>query len=85
MILDKKMITEIFETKREFNKKFPSKLYVCSKCGSLSENPHHCINCDNQSNNFLFLEKTYKYTIQETGITEQIFTPIELQKGQENE
>jgi len=79
------MNIEEFETTREFNKKFPSKLYICSKCQNLTDNPHQCTNCDNQSNSFLFEENAYKFTIKETGLSDQIFKPIELEKGQENE
>ena len=74
---------EIFETQRQFNNKFPSKLYTCSKCGTLTDNPYLCITCKNQSNNFFLTEHTYKYKILETGITEEIFKPIELQKESE--
>ena len=76
-----KMQAEEFVTVREFNKKFPSKLYICSRCKSLVTDPYHCINCNNQSNNFLFTDNTYSYSIQETGISAIIFKPIELEKG----
>ena len=39
---------EEFETIREFNIKFPSKIYICSRCGSLVSDPYHCIQCDNE-------------------------------------
>jgi hypothetical protein len=76
---------EEFETVREFNKKFPSKFYICSRCENITTNPYQCTNCDNQSNNFIFQDRTYQYTIKETGKTEQIFKPIELEKGKYNE
>ena len=72
---------EEFATLREFNKKFPSKLYICSRCESLVTDPYICIQCDNQSNNFLYINDTYSYSIQEIGTTERIFKPIELEKG----
>ena len=75
------MQIEEFETQRDFNKKFPSKLYVCSRCSMTTPNPHTCTNCNNQINNLLFSENNYQYTIKETGETEQIFKPIELEKG----
>lgn len=78
------MQPEEFETIRDFEKNFPSKMYICSRCGRITTNPRFCINCDNQSNNFLFSDKTYTYKIVETGKTEQIFKPIELEKGQNN-
>ena len=73
------MTAEVFQTVREFNKKFPSKYYICSRCKSLTLNPYYCIRCKNQSNNFLY--PNYTYTIAETNTTEQIFKPIELEKG----
>lgn len=76
------MREETFETQREFNLKFPSKIYVCSRCGYLTPDKYKCTKCGNQSNNFIFTDNAYKYTIVETGITEQIFTPIELRKGE---
>lgn len=79
------MQIEEFETQRDFNMKFPSKLYICSRCSMITLNPYNCTNCNNQSNGFLFTENTYKYTIKETGETEQIFKPIELEKGKKNE
>ncbi|MDO5306866.1 MAG: hypothetical protein Q4E83_03815 [bacterium] len=78
------MEVEIFETQREFNKKFPSKLYICSQCGNLTPNPYHCRSCNNQSNNFLLTEKTYQYKILETGISNTIFVPIEKEKEKMN-
>lgn len=79
------MQAEEFETVRDFYKKFPSKLYICSRCGRTTTNPYQCTNCDNQNNNFLFSGNTYTYSIKETGKEEQIFRPIELAKGEENE
>lgn len=79
------MEIETFETLREFNKKFPSKMYICPMCKGISLHPTQCTRCDNQSNNFIFSENTYKYSIKETGSTEQIFRPVELAKGETNE
>ncbi len=78
------MQQEEFETVREFKQRFPSKLYVCSRCGNLTTDPFICTSCSNQSNGFLYTD-TYIYTIKETGETAQIFRPIELEKGQQNE
>lgn len=75
------MQSEEFATVRDFNKRFPSKIYICSRCNSLITDPYICIQCDNQNNNFLYIEKTYSYSIKETGKTERIFKPIELEKG----
>ena len=76
------MQTEEFETIRDFNRKFPSKIFICSRCQGMTQNPHQCTRCNNQSTNFLFTENTYSYTIKEYGITETIFKPIELEKGE---
>lgn len=73
---------EEFNTIRDFNKKFPSKLYICSRCGQLTPNPYYCINCENQSNNFVYQEQNYKYRILESGVTEEIFKPIEVNIGE---
>lgn len=45
-------------------------------------NPYFCVYCKNQSTNFIY--QGYTYTILETGITETIFTPIELLKESED-
>ena len=73
------MKSEEFATLREFNKKFPRKLYICSKCNRLINNPYYCIRCNNQSNNFFFTD-VYSYSIKETKKSETIFKPIELKK-----
>jgi len=78
------MQEEVFETQREFNNKFPTKMFICSRCGALTTNPYQCRECENQANNFALTEKTYKYTILESGKTEQIFRPIELYKENKN-
>lgn len=71
-------MTEImrFNSDREFNKNFPSKLYVCSLCGKLTSNPFFCTNCENQSNNIFYASNTFFFQIGNKNIT-QIFTPIE--------
>lgn len=72
---------EEFETLREFRKKFPSKFYICCWCKKLTPNPYICINCGKQSNQ-LFGKDTYKYLIKsEHNEVQQIFKPIELEKG----
>lgn len=76
---------EEFETIREFNIKFPSKIYICSRCGSLVSDPHQCNMCGCQSNNFLFSDKSYTYFIKDQNITNTIFKPVELEKGKANE
>ena len=78
------MQTEEFKTEREFNNKFPTKMYICSRCGSLTDNPYQCRECENQSNNFALIDESYQYTILENGKTELIFKPIELFKENNN-
>lgn len=73
-------MNETFKTQREFNNKFPTKFYKCPKCGRLTTDCYFCTNCQNQANNFIYADQNYQYTILETGITEEIFTPIELFK-----
>lgn len=80
-----KMIVETFKDYREFNNKFPSKIYICSRCGNMTTNPHFCMSCENQANNFVFIDKTYTYKIIETNNVEQIFKPLEMEKGKEDE
>ena len=75
------MHTEEFATMREYNNKFPSKIYICPRCQGMTPNPHQCTRCNNQSTNFLFAHNTYSYNIKETGITETIFKPIELERS----
>lgn len=76
------MQVEEFESEREFNKRFPSKTYICSKCNHISANPYYCTLCKNQSNNFIYAKNTLTYSIKGIGKTEQIFKPIELsEKG----
>lgn len=78
------MQEERFKSYREFNKKFPSKIYKCSNCGKLTNDKYTCINCGWRADGLLKTwGKGYKYTIEETGTTEEIFTPIELLKESE--
>lgn len=78
------MQTEEFETIRDFNRKFPSKLYICPSCRKMTPNPYKCINCGMQATNLLFANETYTYKILETNTVQQIFKPIELEKGELN-
>lgn len=80
------MQVEVFETEREFNKKFPSGFYVCPICGYMTNDKYNCPRCEySASGLFKTLEKGYKYRIVKTDIEEEIFKPIELEKGQKNE
>lgn len=74
---------EEFEDYRQFRKRFPSLIYKCCWCGYLTTNPYICDNCGNQSNT-LFSD-TYQYRIKTIHPeVQQIFRPIELEKGKEN-
>lgn len=78
------MQEEVFSTQREFNNRFPSKMYICSNCGELSEDKYTCRKCHWRADGLLKTwGKGYKYTILETGITEEIFKPIELLRKEE--
>ena len=73
------MQTETFKTQREFNNKFPTKMYICSNCGQLSDNKYYCSRCQWRADGlFRTMNRGYKYKILETGVTEEIFKPIEL-------
>jgi len=72
---------EIFETRREFNKRFPSKTFLCKSCGHMTPNEFFCPFCGAQANG-LFKKGTYQYVIkEESDQINEIFTPIELQEG----
>lgn len=66
---------EVFNTIREFKNKFPSGLYICPKCGAMTNDKYVCSKCNNQSNNLFY--KGYEYEIKETNTIETIFKPIE--------
>lgn len=72
---------EVFETRREFRKKFVSRLYICNYCKLMTPDPNVCVWCGKQANQ-LFSDGTYKYIIKsEQTEVQQIFKPIELEKG----
>lgn len=77
------MPTEVFKTRREFNNRFPSGLYICSDCLRMITDPYICTNCGQQSNTlFKDLKQNYSFVItEETKEIMTIFTPIEQQKG----
>lgn len=80
------MLEETFATIREFNNKFPTKMYICCSCGQLTDNKYTCSRCGWRSDGLLKTwGKGYKYTILETGETEEIFKPIELLKEVNND
>lgn len=78
---NKRMIVDEFETIRDFNEKFPSKIFICSKCNSLVPDPYQCNTCGCQSNNFLFSDKSYSYIIKGQNQISTIFRPIEMENN----
>ena len=66
---------EIFETLREFNRTFPTKIYFCPNCKGNSTNPYQCEHCNFQSNNIA--NQNYTYHIKENNKTDTILIPIE--------
>lgn len=79
------MEVEVFETEREFWKRFPSKFYICSNCGYMTNNDTTCEICGWRADGlFKTMNKGYKFTIKEKQLTREIFKPIEL-KGEKNE
>ncbi len=75
------MDEEEFKSLREFNNKFPSKLYICCNCGTLSDDKYNCRKCGWRADGlFKTSERGYKYKIISENITDEIFKPIELLK-----
>jgi hypothetical protein len=72
---------ETFETKREYNNKFPSRIFICFSCKNFTASPYFCKECGAQANGlFKDTNKTYKYIIkEESEELNEIFIPIELQ------
>lgn len=66
-----------FDNLREYNKKFPSGIYICIFCKSLTNNPYFCKNCKQTSNTIFDDLGTIKYSIGDSDVR-QIFPPIEL-------
>ncbi len=78
------MKIEIFNSRHEFNKKFPTKIFKCTNCGNLTTDKYNCSKCGWRADGLLKTwGRGYKYTIKDLGITEEIFTPIELLKESE--
>lgn len=73
------MKEEEFETERDFKRKYQSNMYVCSNCHTLINDKYTCPNCGWRSDGlFKTMGKGYRYSIKQTGKTEEIFKPIEL-------
>ena len=69
---------KIYETQREFNNKFPSQVYFCPNCKSVTSNKYQCEFCNFQSNNIANLN--FEYEIKELNLQEKILPPIESLK-----
>ena len=67
---------QIFKSQREFNNAFPSKVFYCPNCNSLTSNKYQCEFCQFQANNIA--NQNYTYKIEETKETDIILIPIEL-------
>lgn len=80
------MTVEIFKTQREFNNKFPSKFYICSNCGRISEDKYNCNHCKWRADGlFKTMENGYKFIIEEiSNEVQEIFTPIEIIQQEKN-
>lgn len=75
------METEIFKNKTEFKIKYPSGLYVCAYCGQMTDSEIVCGYCGFRADGILkTMEKGYKYKIEDTGETSEIFNPTERMK-----
>lgn len=76
------MNLEIFETLRQFNKRFPFGAYVCPNCKSITTNKYQCEFCNFQSNNIT--NQYFEYEIKELNLKEKILPPIETAKEKKN-
>jgi len=56
-------------------------MFKCTNCGNLTTDKYNCVKCGWRADGLLKTwGKGYKYTIEDLGITEEIFIPIELLK-----
>lgn len=74
---------EIFQTQREFNNAYPSKVYFCPNCKKITTKRYQCEFCNFQSNNLV--NQNYEYEIKELNLKDKILPPIETLKGERNE
>ena len=70
------MQTEYFDNEIEFDYKYPSKLYQCCYCNSLTADAVKCNCCGWNLQMFNGVGETYKYKIAD-GPEVEIFRPIE--------
>ena len=76
------MKQEHFKSELEYKNKYPSGLYICSNCRTMTTSSTYCQNC-NWSANGLFktMNKGFVYSIGE-GNSVEIFQPIEMFENQ---
>ena len=74
---------EIFQTQREFNNTYPSKVYLCPNCRKITSNKYQCEFCNFQSNNIA--NQNFEYEIKELNLKDKILPPIETLKGKRND
>lgn len=75
-----------FRTIRDFYKKFPSGFYICSNCGYMTNDRYTCPKCGWRADGlFKTMGNGLMYTITDNNITDEIYKPIELEKGETND
>ena len=80
--MDQQMELEVFKTYREFFQKYPSRMYLCSCCGYMTNNRFNCPRCGYRADGLLkTMEKGLRYRIESLNREEEIFKPVELEKG----
>lgn len=83
--MDEELELHIYKNEREFYHQFPSRFYICSNCGYMNFSKYVCQKCGWRADGLLKTwGKGFKYSILDKGITEEIFKPVELEKGKEN-
>lgn len=69
------------ENSREFNNKFPSKFYICSNCGYMTNNPYTCQKCKWRADGlFKTMGNGYKFKFKNSPEIHEIFKSIELER-----
>lgn len=76
--------TEKFKNKREFERKFPSKIFICSRCGEWIGDKDFCRFCGETSNKLFATENLYRYQIADEE-PKIIFKPLEKLKEKDGE
>lgn len=75
------MEMDLFKDERDFFKKYPSRIYVCSNCGYKQPSRYNCQKCGWRADGLLKTwGKGYKFKILSTGKEYEIFKPLEIEK-----